>query len=259
MFDIIEAVIIMEKILSIGNSFSTDATTYLEPLSAKAKRNLMVRNLFVGGCSLEMHVNNLETDQLVYEYQKNGEFLNLISLKNALKMAEWDHITLQQASHYSGFYETYEPYLSKLVKTIKAICPNARLHWHQTWAYEHDSDHPNFPDYNSSQQEMYAKIKSVSNLVASNYSFSLIPVGSVIQAVREHPSFDSRNGGLTLCRDGFHLSYTYGRYLAALVWAYHFLGETALKSTFVPFGAELNLLDVIRQKTIHYFSSLKQE
>ena len=39
----------MKKILCIGNSFSQDATRYLEAI---ADGELFVRNCYIGGCSL---------------------------------------------------------------------------------------------------------------------------------------------------------------------------------------------------------------
>ena len=60
----------------------------------------------------------------------------------------------------------------------------------------------------------------------------IIPTGAVIQKLRESlPEFDYRNGGKSLCRDGFHLSLDYGRFTAAAVW-FNILtkGEIKLKS-----------------------------
>ena len=46
----------MIKVLSIGNSFSQDATRYLEEI---AQGRIFSRNCYIGGCSLEMHWNNI--------------------------------------------------------------------------------------------------------------------------------------------------------------------------------------------------------
>ena len=40
----------------------------------------------------------------------------------------------------------------------------------------------------------------------------LIPCGTAIQLARQTKLGD------TMCRDGYHLNYTYGRYTAACVW-----------------------------------------
>lgn len=63
------------KILSIGNSFSQDSTALLQLLTDK----ITARNLYIGGCSLDMHAANDE-EQTIYnvywreKYEKNGFF-----------------------------------------------------------------------------------------------------------------------------------------------------------------------------------------
>ena len=77
----------MKNVLCIGNSFSQDATRYLHQISGE---ELFVRNLYIGGCSLERHCNNIVNDVADYEYQKNGRCLKMISVAQALKKKKWD-------------------------------------------------------------------------------------------------------------------------------------------------------------------------
>ena len=58
----------MIKILAIGNSFSRDATELLQIFDNR----LYVRNLYIGGCSIKRHTDNIATDEKAYEYQENG-------------------------------------------------------------------------------------------------------------------------------------------------------------------------------------------
>ncbi len=53
----------------------------------------------------------------------------------------------------------------------------------------------------------------------------VIPVGDLIARLRAHAFFDPSCGGLSLSRDGFHLSLNFGRCAAAAVWAKYFTGE----------------------------------
>ena len=69
------------KILFIGNSFSQDATRYIEAIS---EGELFVRNLYIGGCSLEMHAENVEGDVAAYLYEKDAAGTEKISIKSAL-------------------------------------------------------------------------------------------------------------------------------------------------------------------------------
>ncbi len=43
------------NILAIGNSFSQDATRYLYDIALSDNVNIKVVNLYIGGCSLELH------------------------------------------------------------------------------------------------------------------------------------------------------------------------------------------------------------
>lgn len=60
------------KILAIGNSFSQDATTYLHQTAQAQGVEMEVYNLYIGGCPLEKHALNLETNEPAYEAQFNG-------------------------------------------------------------------------------------------------------------------------------------------------------------------------------------------
>ena len=60
------------NILAIGNSFSQDATHYLAGLAAADGTVMRVYNLYIGGCSLERHWQNIEGDRRDYQYQLNG-------------------------------------------------------------------------------------------------------------------------------------------------------------------------------------------
>lgn len=137
-------------------------------------------------------------------------------------------------------YETYEPYLSSLVSVVREAQPDAKLYFHQTWAYEIDANHGGFANYNNNQTEMYHRIKDTSEKAAKSICAELIPTGTVIQALRETvPEFDYKNGGLSLCRDGFHLSWDYDRFAAAATWLHTITGKKNNASYFEDFNPEL--------------------
>ena len=210
------------KILAIGNSFSQDATQWLQVFD----KNLFVRNLDIGGCSLEMHYNNVTEDKKAYAYEENGATCRKesISIKEALLSQKWDFVTLQQCSGLSGKIETFYPYLSELIKYIKKYS-DAEIVWHQTWAYESDSTHPQFGLYHCDRNEMFREIVSVSKEVARREGVRLIRTGEAIERLRKTEEFDYEDGGLPVTRDGFHLSMNYGRFLAAGVWLKFFTGK----------------------------------
>lgn len=237
------------KILSIGNSFSQDAHRWLHKLAKANGIELETANLYIGGCSLETHWKNTQQNNSHYDLELNGENVKRkISIAEALELEKWDIITVQQVSQHSGIYETYEPYLSLLANTVRRHQPDAKIFFHQTWAYEVDSIHSGFANYNNDQAEMYCRIKQTSEIAAQSINAELIPTGEVIQTLRETvPEFDYKNGGLSLCRDGFHLSLDYGRYAAAAIWLHTITGGKISYTDFEDFNPEIlkKILDVV--------------
>lgn len=233
------------KILSIGNSFSEDAHRWLHKLSKINDVSMETANLYIGGCSLETHWTNMMQNNAYYDLQLNGNAgEKKISIAEALKMDTWDVITLQQVSQLSGMGDTFEPYLSNLASIVRKAQPNAKLYFHQTWAYEVDSDHPGFANYDRDQKQMYDCIINASENAAKTIDAEVIPVGRAIQAMRKNiPEFDYPNGGISLCRDGYHLTFDYGRCAAAATWLHTLTGMKVKANEFEDF--ELHLLKKI--------------
>lgn len=180
-------------------------------------------------------------DHADYFYVPNGgPVTRMAGIRETLVSDTWDVITLQQVSGLSGLPESYEPYLTKLAEAVRAACPGAKLYFHQTWAYEPDSDHPHFSNYGCDQQKMYDAIIAASEAAAQRIGAELIPSGRVIQQLRTRvPEFDYPNGGISLCRDGYHMSFDYGRYAVAATWLARLTGETLRVTEFENFDSAL--------------------
>ncbi|MBE6609642.1 MAG: DUF4886 domain-containing protein [Ruminococcaceae bacterium] len=235
------------KILAIGNSFSQDATRYLQQMAVSAGvEDFFVRNCYIGGCSLETHVKCILVGDEAYQYQSDAQMLRMISITEALKREEWDYITVQQCSGYSGKYETYVPYLGQLLTYIKRFAPQAKIVFHRTWAYEPTSTHKHFPFYDCNTQLMHEKLCEASAKACEVHELDMIKVGDAINEIRKLPEFDVLNGGIPITRDGFHLSHEYGRFVAGLVWLKFFTGATPDKVTFIPDGADLALIEKVK-------------
>ena len=233
------------KLLSIGNSFSQDAQEWLHKIAVANGVELETTNLMIGGCSLETHWNNMNSGEAAYYLEQNAQNMErMINLEDALAMEDWDVITVQQASHYSGQPQTYVPYLTELVAYVREKCPNAKIYFHQTWAYEIDSDHGGFVTYNRDQGEMYRRICDCAAMAGRLIGADLLPSGPVVQYLRENaPEFDYKNGAMSLNRDGFHLSWEYGRYAAAATWFKVLTGNIPAVNAFPDWDA--HLIDVI--------------
>ncbi len=206
------------KILAIGNSFSTDAMQYLWQICRDGGvEDVTLGNLYYGGCSVDQHMAFAKTDSASYKYYKNtdGEWKKTENYKmsQALADEEWDIITFQQTSKTCGLASSYNN-LKSLVDHVEKSAPNARFMFHMTWAYQQDSTHASFPNYDNSQQKMYdMTIDCTRDCILTEERFeTVIPCMTSIQNART--SFL----GDTLTRDGYHLDYNIGRYIAGLTW-----------------------------------------
>ena len=235
------------RILAIGNSFSEDATRYLQSVAESAGEDMLVRNLYIGGCSLERHYENIKTGESVYAYQSDAEKLTDISIGDAITEELWDYVTVQQVSGKSGIIDTYEPFMSELIDFIRTKAPQAKIVFHRTWQYEKGSSHGSFPTYGCDRNRMFDCIVKATTEAASRHGLEIIKTGDAINKAVLLPEFDPENGGISLYRDGYHLGHTYGRYLASLVWFNFFTGRSAKEVTFAPEGCDTNLIEILKE------------
>lgn len=224
------------KVLAIGNSFSVDAMEYLYDIAKSAGyTDIVLGNLYIGGCTLEQHVGTLAKSTPSYDFylNKGGKWTKTRgTIPDGLRYADWDVVTLQQASGLSGVEASYEPHLTTLIETVKTSCPDAKLVWHMTWAYQGNSSHSDFAKYGRNQKTMYDSILSaVRKAVLTGHKddfAGVIPSGTAIQNIRTSYIGD------TVTRDGYHLSYDMGRYTAALTWFRALTGADLSTVTYVP-------------------------
>lgn len=221
------------RVLAIGNSFSVDATAYLQEIAAAAGKPMIIGNLFIPGCSIETHFENSLNDDQPYIYYKNiagHKTEQHFSLAQGIKDESWDVITFQQASPLSGQYESFFPELAELMEFVKDSVSNPRVRfmWHMTWAYAQNSDHEGFAQYAHSQMKMHQLIELAAYRVKESAHFSsIIPVGTAIYNCRNSKIGDH------VTRDGYHLN-EIGRYAAACTWLEVLFGESALDITWHP-------------------------
>lgn len=217
------------KILSIGNSFSDDAQHYLHSLAKHDGVQMKTVNLYIGGCTLRTHYLNMLDDAQRYPFWFNGEATGLsVSIRQALISDDWDIITLQQASHQSFDYATYTPYLEELAKYVKKYCPHAKLYIHETWGYENGSKRLESVRYES-MSAMFADVKtSYQKAAKAICADGVLPSGTALMTAAE-------NGLVHTHRDGLHLSYGAGRYLAALTWYKTLTGNDITNNDFNDF------------------------
>lgn len=202
-------------IISIGNSFSQNTTTKLRLLGHLFNNPLHVVNLYIPGCSLKMHYENIFTDERLYEYQIDGINRRMTSLSE-VNLDEFDIITIQQFSGDSGNLSSVEPYLGEIIKYINKKAATSKIIYHKTWAYFDGIQHPHFYKYNHSNAIMNKKIDDVTDWICKKYNLSYIPMAEVVSQV-------SKNFNLKLSNDGYHLDTEEGKLVGALAWYFYLI------------------------------------
>ncbi|MBQ2972789.1 MAG: DUF4886 domain-containing protein [Clostridia bacterium] len=234
------------NVLSIGNSFSNNAHKFIPQMAKAAGKELLLCNLFIGGCSLEQHWNNWREEKTAYDYEVYLPFememtsAPEVALHEAVEDEEWDIITIQQCSHFSGIPESYSPYLSELAEYCRMVQPNAKIMLHQTWAYESTTEHPGFANYGRNQAEMYKALTEAYANAAMEADIDLIiPSGRAWQTARN--TIPNR---LTV-EDGYHGN-DLGCYLASACFYEMIFGESIYENAFYPDGIDKNVVDVLK-------------
>jgi hypothetical protein len=254
------------RLLTIGNSFSANATKYLGDLAKAGSHTLIHRPIVVGGAPLELHAGKMLANEKDPQ-DKAGLYTNGRGLKQELQADKWNFVTIQQASIKSHDLATYQPFATQLRDYVRLHAPQAELLMHQTWEYRVDdprftkpSDKPGEP---KTQDEMYRSLTAAYTTVAGQLGVRLLPVGDAFHLADTDArwgfkpvSFDAKSaqaptlpdqthslhmgwqwkekdGKKTLGMDGHHASVA-GQYLGACVWYEVLFGESAVGSAFVP-------------------------
>lgn len=222
------------NILSIGNSFSQDAQRYLHQIAKADGYNINVFNLYIGGCPLSIHYRNMLSEQNAYTLEMNGQSTGFnVSLKEALLNRNWDIVTVQQVSSEAPYYETYQPYIDKIVEYVRLCVPKAKIGIHQTWAYEQNSQRLNVELGYNNHTDMFKDVQKAYEKAAEAIEADfIIPSGEVFQKLIE---FGIEN----IHRDTYHASLGVGRYTLGLLWYAILTGNDVRDNLFCDFDEEI--------------------
>ena len=218
------------KVLMIGNSFADDTINYAHEIAKSIgipEENILVADIYIGGCVLNTHWANAQSNAPAYRFglEREGWFdgssYTNWTMEQAIKYADWDFITFQQGSSASGDPSSFSN-LQNLMDYVYDIAtdeennpnanPDVKFVWHQTWAYQQGTTAAHFSKYNFDQMTMYNGIVScIKNFVLNKNFVAIIPNGTAIQNAR------TSSYGDNFSRDQHnHLSYDAGRYIAAM-------------------------------------------
>lgn len=63
----------------------------------------------------------------------------------------------------------------------------------------------------------------------------IIPCGDIVQRLRKKEPFLYGHGGMSICRDGFHMNVIYGRYLLSAAWHKVLIGNSITNNDYIPY------------------------
>jgi hypothetical protein len=201
-------------------------------------KEIVLGNLYIGGCRLSQHLDNATNDKADYTYYTTSDkskgiwFSNdNVSISEALADKEWDFIIFQQGVSEAGFSETYND-LIPLAEYVRERCPNAHFGWQMTWADQKGSMREDFKDFDCDQIKMYNAIANADKekILDGDLIETFIPTGTAIQNVR------GSSYGDKLTRDGYHLSLGMGRYTAGVTWVASLTGIDISNLKYAPSG-----------------------
>jgi hypothetical protein len=273
------------RLLTIGNSFSKNATNHLDDLALASGHTLVHTSIVVAGASLQLHAEKAQKHE-ANPLDKEGLYKNERSLKQELTADAWDFITIQQASIKSHDFSTYQPFAGWLRDYIIQHAPKAKILVHQTWAYRKDDPRfllpPSKPGEPTTQEEMYRGLTAAYTKIAAEIGAGLIPVGDAFFLADTDPKWayqtdttfdpksaqkpslpnqthsihvgwfwprpkDGKEFPLTL--DGHHANLA-GEYLGACVWYEVLFGESVVGNPYVAEGLQADHARFL-QETAH--------
>ena len=241
------------RILGIGNSFTQDALeAHIMPIILGQGKKAIVGYPYLGGCWQSRHVQNYKNDTKAYNYYKIDEEGNMTStgangasLKQAITDEPWDYVFIQSDHDSTGIVKSYMPYIKEIMAAVQTSCSNkdVKIGMYMTWAYDSTSTRSAFAWYNNDSQTMYDSIINATQIVMDYADVTvdmLIPAGTAIQNAR------TSYKGHTMNRDGYHLNYDYGRYIASLCYYSRIFGEDPKNVVYKPTAIDDYCADMCR-------------
>lgn len=260
------------RVATIGNSFSGNATTYLDDIAKADGNTLVLKTANIGGSSMQIHWDKAQLHEKDPQDPKGLYGGSGRGLKEILADGPHDFVTIQMSSFKSHDLKNYRPYAAQLQTYVRQHAPEAQLIVHETWAYRVDD--PRFgpfdpnkgepkPGEPTTQRAMYDMLADAYRTIAAELKVPLIPVGDAFIAADEnekwgyrvdktfdlktakHPALPDQTHSLHVGRGwkpsakgGYYLSIdghhanTAGSYLAACVWYEVLFGTSCVGNSF---------------------------
>ena len=238
------------KVLTIGNSFAENASSYATEIAVAQNHNLTFGYIKYPSCTIAQHYENALNDNAVYKFavtEYNGSVSRttvkdgsstFATVKEALEYTDWDIVAIQQGSTASYTYDTYEK-ADELIGFIKSVCVDAEIMVHETWSWatwaEDSSEENNFKHI----EDCYHKLSK------DNGNLRIIPTGRAFEFARRE--------GISLNDSDNQHANAYGQYLAGACYTAMIFGADILENVFGdnhPYFADVDM-DILRTSVMN--------
>jgi hypothetical protein len=236
------------EILMIGDERVLHFAQELYDVADAAGVQLRVCSAYCSDSALEDYWTWWKCDEQAYEFYTTdvgGEHRQeSLDLQTCLAQGDWDVISIQgveeavyKARTAQEAAESTREYWSEIYEYLKTQCPNARLAWHETWAYEVGYDDGVRVMESLEQQTAYSeKMHAFAELVCREQGVTSIPSGDAWQIIREG-NYDSLCARLAAANGTDYNSdgdVGGGQLLNAYVWFEVITGESCVGNTYRP-------------------------
>lgn len=227
-----------KKVLTIGNSFSENASAYATAIAANQGYDLLFGYLKYPSCTIEQHIKNAEGNRAVYKFEYTGSMgrvtvkdgvNSFATVREALTFTDWDIVVLQEGSTASESFNNYLN-IEKLINYVKELVPDAEIMLHETWSWGiwGDLDDGDASNDHSRCNNIIANYVLASQLLCSGAK--IIHSGLAIESAREyyndHLMFNDLDGG-----NYQHLN-DLGKYIAGVTYVATIFGCDITQNTY---------------------------
>ena len=233
------------NILLIGHSFCYYHTNELYGMLTAAGIKARVANLYYSGCHLESHYSWLQTDSANYQdfvtIDENGRVATGegISMREAIATQNWDVISLQPGIDFydrtaAKMLTDTEEARAGLFSFLRQKFPQARMMWHQFWAFQIGFQRDDYAVASSVDQDVYYKeALYFAKQTCEQYDLERVNTGYAWQIVRKggYDNLCDRLTGNDRYHDG---DIGGGQYLNACVWFEAITGQSCIGNTYRP-------------------------
>ena len=256
-----------KKVLTIGNSFAQNASTYATEIAYANGKELTFGYLMFPSCTIDMHYEAAMADRHVFRFKvttpDNMQGTRLkdypadqnfdqdlpetaASIKEALEYTDWDIIVFQQESSSARDIGKFGN-LGNLIEYVRGICPYAGLMFHEVWRWGEWGE------------DQFGLIKSNSEMVAAQYGLEIIPSGLAFEYARDALGSDI----IVNDNDGhYQHANTYGMYIAGCAYVGAIFDIEVSPNTFAnhPYvndNGKVTLLTKAANDAVAYYSVLR--